>query len=269
MIIFLYGEDSFRRNKKVRELTDAYKEKHPSIDMAVYDLDESPEDWGKARDFLVQPSMFADAKLLVIKEVQSVGEKEWIKTLKRQAETEKTFVIISDGKSPKKDFGFLKKSPVKIQEFAELESVSLSAFFVKEAGLRGLEFSNDAKSFLLAYVGDSKERSALLVNELEKIYLGGFGRVISKQDLDGLVKFEKREAVWRAGSAMLRERNVFRRLGLLEKILFQREAPSYIFNSLGFQASGKTALKLAEYDVSVKSGGLEYEEALTDFALLS
>lgn len=267
MIIFLFGEDSYRRGQKVKELTDAYKKKHPSIDMAVFDLEEDSEDWQKARDFLGQPSMFADAKLVVIKEAQSVGEKEWIKTLKKQVEAEKVFVIISDGKRPRKDFGFLATSPVKFQEFGELEGPSLSVFFKQEAKLRLLDFSEEAKRFLLASVSGSGGRSAFLVNELEKIYLGGFGPEISKKDIEDIVRFETRETVFRASSVILGERSPLRRLAVLEGMLSGGEASSYVFNSLGFQVRGKTALKLADYDVSVKSGTLEYEEALTDFVL--
>ncbi len=269
MIIHLYGEDLYRRGRKIREFVGAYKEKHPSVDMAVYDLEEIPDDWQKVRDFLNQPSMFVDAKLAVIKEAQSVENKEWIKTLKGQAEAEKTFVIISDRKTPKKEFKFLLKSPVKSQEFGELEGAALSGFLKKEAALRNLKFAEEAWHFFLAYINDSKERSVLAVNELEKLYLQGNGETVSLTRLQEVVRFERKEAVWRAGSAILRERNAGRRLGILEKILIQREAPSYIFNSLGFQAKDRTALILADYDVSVKSGGLEYEEALTDFVLLS
>ena len=269
MIIFLYGKDSYRRNRKLKELSDAYREKHAPIDMAVFDLEDNPDDWQKAGDFLNQPSMFVDSKLAVVKGAQAVSSKEWIDILKAQIEAEKVFVIISEENPPKKEFKFLTKENVTSQKFDELEDAALAGFLKKEANLRDLLFAEDAWRFFLSYIADSKERSALAVNELEKICLSGLSGEISLARLRTVVRFERKEEVFRIASAILREREVGRRLGALERTFLQREAPSYVFNSLGFQASGKSALELADYDVSIKSGGLEYEEALTDFILFS
>ena len=46
----------------------------------------------------------------------------------------------------------------------------------------------------------------------------------------------------------------------------EKEA-AYIFNSLAYIAKGKDIVRMADYDVAVKSGNLEYEEALTDFVI--
>jgi DNA polymerase III delta subunit len=269
MVIYLYGEDSYRRNRKLKELVRAYEKKNPSVDVAVFDLEENSDDWQRAKDFLNQPSMFVDAKLAVIKEVQAAGDKEWIKTLKEQVGAEKIFVIVSDKKSPKKEFRFLSKAPVKSQEFNELEGAALAGFLKKEAALRNLGFTEEASRFFLSYIADSKERSVLAVRELEKLYLLGLRGEIQLTRLQTAIRFEKKEAVWRAASAILGRGSVGRKLGVLERVLLQREAPSYVFNSLGFQARDRQALRLADYDISLKSGGLEYEEALTDFILSS
>ncbi len=267
MIIFLYGKDSYRRNRKLRELCDAYREKYAPLDMAVFDLEDNPDDWQKAADFLNQPSMFVDSKLAVIKAAQAVDAKEWISVLKNQIEIEKVFVVISEEIPPKKDFKFLTKEGVTSQQFGELEEAVLAAFLKKEITLRGLRFSEDASRYFLSYVADSAERSALAVNELDKLRLLSAGEEISLTRLRTIVRYRRKDEVFRIASAVLREREAGRRLGALERAFLQREAPSYVFNSLGFQAKGKSALRLADYDISIKSGGLEYEEALTDFVL--
>jgi DNA polymerase III delta subunit len=267
MIIFLYGEDSYRRGRKLKELVKAYREKHASVDMTTFDLEDDPDNWQRARDFLGQPSMFVDTKLIVIKEAQTVDGKEWIKLLKEQTDAKKIFVIISDRKPAKAKFKFLLKEPIKSQEFSDLEGAALSAFIKKEAALREMRLAGSALKFFLTGISEGRDRSIRAVNELEKLYLQGFRDEVSQAELRESIRFEKKEAVWKAASAILRSRDLPSRLGALENMFLQREAPSYVFNSLGFQAKGKAALRLADYDVSIKSGGLEYEEALTDFVI--
>lgn len=269
MVFFLYGKDSFRRNRYLGELIAPYKAKYADLDLRVFDLEDEPDSWPEARDFLNQPSMFVESKVLVVKEGTSVEEKDWRETLKKQIDQPKIFVFVSQTNRPTKKFDFLLKKPVKSREFPELEGTELADFLKKEAALRGLEFAEDAWRFFLAYIADSAERSTLAVNELEKLYLLGFGKKVSLSSLRTVIRFEKKEEVWRAASAILGEKNLGRRLGALEKTFLQREAPSYVFNSLGFQARGRSALRLADYDISLKSGGLEYEEALVDFILSS
>ena len=68
MIYFLYGPDSYRRNQKLKSSLDGYRKKYPTGDIMAVDLEENPDDWTKARDFLNQPSMFVDSKVLIVKE---------------------------------------------------------------------------------------------------------------------------------------------------------------------------------------------------------
>ncbi|MFH0712403.1 MAG: hypothetical protein V2A55_00875 [Candidatus Jorgensenbacteria bacterium] len=269
MIIHLYGKDSYRRNRKLKELSEAYQKKHAPIDMTVFDLENDPDDWQRAGDFFNQPSMFVDSKLAVVRGAQAADNKEWTSILKAQVDAEKVFVIISDNNPPKKEFRFLSKETVMSQKFDELEGATLAGFLEKEAALRGLRFTEDAWHFFLSYIADSEERSALAVNELEKLLLLGFREEVTLARLRTVINFERREEVFRIASVILGNGGIGRKLGAFEKALLQREAPSYIFNSLGFQAQGKPALQLADYDISLKSGGLEYEEAVTDFILSS
>ncbi|MBI4033955.1 MAG: hypothetical protein HY378_00185, partial [Candidatus Brennerbacteria bacterium] len=269
MIIFLYGEDSFRRGAFLEELIAPYKAKYADLDLKVFDLEDKPDSWLEARDFLNQPSMFVESKVLIVKDATAVEDKEWVKILKSQVEQPKNFVFISQKSKPTKKFGFLLEKPAKSREFRELEGAALENFLKKEIADRGLRFAEGASRFFLSYIAASLERSALAANELEKIRLLGTSEEITLRRLREVIRFEKREEVWMVASAILREGSAGRRLGLLERVFLGRQTPSYVFNSLGFQARGKSALRLADYDISVKSGGLEYEEALTDFVISS
>jgi len=107
MIIFLHGEDSYRRGAKLSDVVQQYRAKHAQMDMKEFDLEENPEDWVKAKDFLEQPSMFVEAKLLVVKEADSVDTKEWVAALKREINAEKIFVVVVNAKKPIAKLKFL------------------------------------------------------------------------------------------------------------------------------------------------------------------
>lgn len=241
--------------------------------MLSIDLEDSPDNWTKVRDFLNQPSMFVDSKLVVVKEIGVVprtgGEKEWAKVLKNYLETPKTFILISDEKAPRSVFKFLLKEPVKSQVFLELEGSTLEAFLKKEATERNLSFDPKAWRFFCSYITSQEQKSWLAVNELEKLALAKFNQPISLDNLRLVVRWHAKEKTFLMAGQILRTGDFREKLRALEQLFLQKEAPAYIFNSLAYQAKGEAVLKLADYDVSIKSGGLEYEEALTDFCLES
>ncbi len=55
----------------------------------------------------------------------------------------------------------------------------------------------------------------------------------------------------------------------LEELFFAREEPAKIFNILASRnyLSPEMLKKLADYDVAVKSGKMDYDEVLVDLAL--
>ncbi|MEK7169394.1 MAG: hypothetical protein AAB700_00980 [Patescibacteria group bacterium] len=270
MIYFLYGPDSYRRNQKLKSSLDGYRKKYPTGDIMAVDLEENPDDWTKARDFLNQPSMFVDSKVLIVKESGDVPEKEeknWIKVLKSELETAHTFIFVSNAKKPLKAFEFLLKPPAKSDFFGELDGGLLEAFVKKEAATRGLEFEKSAWDFLLNCLSSVAERSWVAVAELEKISLSGFSQPIKSSDLKKIISPVLDDQVFEAARKISWSRSWAEKLGLLESLFLQKKEAAYIFNSLAYIAKGKDIVRMADYDVAVKSGNLEYEEALLDFVL--
>ncbi|MDI6821055.1 MAG: hypothetical protein QMD65_02630 [Patescibacteria group bacterium] len=267
MIIYLYGPDSYRRNLKLREIVKFYRKKHREADIISIDLSDNDSDWIKIRDFLTQPSMFVDSKIALVKESGSIEEKDWIEGLKNQIKTEKTFVIISDCDEPKKEFNFLLKSPVQFQFFGELEDRLLDTFLKKEADSKNLVFSEDALRFFVNYIKSSSDRSWHIVNELEKISLANFKNPITLQILQLIIDWAATYEVFRIAREITACKTTKERLRFLERAFLQGVSPAYMFNSLGFQARAETLLRLADYDVAIKSGKIDYKEALFDFAI--
>jgi DNA polymerase III delta subunit len=267
MIYFFYGPDSYRRNQKLNSSIAEYRKKHPAADLAIFDLEEEPDDWMKARDFLIQPSMFVDSKVLVVKNSGEIKEKEWLKVLKSELETPHTFVFISDGKKPLKAFEFLLALPAKNNFFGELEGRILEMFVKKEAEARNVGFEKNALEYFLGYLASVPERSWVAISELEKISLAGFSQPIKFQDLKTIIAQDLNNDVFGTAREIVWAKTWPEKLKLLEKLLLQKKEPAYIFNSLAYSVRGKELVRLADYDVAIKSGNLDYEEALLDFVL--
>lgn len=273
MIVLLYGADSYRRNKKLNELVSAYREKHKEADMLTLDLEENPDDWTRARDFLGQPSLFETSKLLAVKEFACVEEKDlpagrrgWKAILQSYIDDRRTFIFLSQADAPKKAFQFLLKDPVAVQAFEELSGASLELFLKREAKEREIVFTSDGFRFFCSYISGCKEKSWQGIRELEKISLADFASPIRSSDIQTAIHYEEREAVFALARKIIFSADAPSRLFLLERLLHAADS-AYAFNSLAYQARGKSLERFADYDVAVKSGKLEYEEALTDFVL--
>ncbi len=267
MVIYLYGPDSYRRKMKLDSLLSEYKKKYPSMDIFSADFEENPEDWEKVRDFLNQPSIFVDSKIAVVRYPQEVKEKAWREILKKFLKDEKTFMLLSDEKKPLKDFQFLLNAPSKAQEFKVLEGKMLELFVREEARARGLVFAPDALALFARYLELGEERSWNAVAELDKLALVAGNEPISKEMIAAYFNQLTKYQVFQVTARMLSSHDWKERLSLLERLFLQHEASAYIFNSLGYAARGRNVVALADYDISIKSGKLEYEEALLKFAL--
>lgn len=265
MIYFLYGPDSYRRSEKLKEIVDAYKAKHEHADLYVLDCGEDGDRWSDAVDFSGQPSMFSPSKVLVVKDSGEIKEKEWISFLRRNIDTKDIFIFISDFRNPAKEFLFLNDSPYKM-EFPELSGRELGLFVEREGKKRGVSFETSALSSfvnLLEGLGDKTWRA---ISELERFSLLGYGK-ISLDDFKTHSTLAAKGIVKNETGKILRVKTRGERLRILEKLFLEHGDVLYIFNSLSYQSVGEHAAILADLDISVKSGSLEYEEAVLSFVL--
>ena len=117
MIIYLYGPDSYRRQKKLKEIVTKYKQKHSAVTVERFDLGEE-SDLLQLRDFIKNQSLFDSFKLAIV----SIGiggnfGNDFAEFLKSQLESEKTILLLLADKELSKEFKFLLKKPVISQNF--------------------------------------------------------------------------------------------------------------------------------------------------------
>ncbi|MFH0806622.1 MAG: hypothetical protein V1885_02785 [Candidatus Brennerbacteria bacterium] len=267
MVILLFGPDSYRRMEKAKALIATYRAKYPLADLLSIDLEENPEEWTNARDFLRQPSIFVDSKVLFVREPVAAEEKGWGEALKEAAETKGVVVILSAEKDPTETFPFLAHEGVGRQEFNELAGRILEVFVMREAKTRGIAFEPAAFSFFLNYLESLPLRSARASSELDRIALASFPSPVTRENLERLTAWLPSEELYSGLRPVYAGVSPLERLTALERLFLGPEPAARIFNTVAYAISGASVVALAAYDIAVKSGKLEYEEALTDFAV--
>ena len=163
---------------------------------------------------------------------------------------------------------FIIKKAFKVEEFPNLESEKWRFFIQKEAKERKAILTPGAVNFLAeVYKNDSWG----LVNELDKIGLISPIRNIDIEDLKkiGDYNYESPD-IFAFINAVSRNWSLARRMNnALEKLFISQEEPVKIFNifaSLNWLPR-QIIKKLADCDIMVKSGKMDYEEVLVDLAL--
>ncbi len=257
MIIFLYGSESYFRFHKQKEIVKQYQLKHSHLSVDRFDLSEDDE--GMCfKDFVSAVSLFDSFKLAVVNSPLQSELKELFK--KNLTSKELILLLISESK-PNKEFDFLLKKPVIFQEFSPLEGKEWQEFVDLEIKKRDLKLRPEILSSIInEYAGNCWG----LVTELEKLALCNFLAPLGR----GSPNFIGRQLKYDFFSMInkLSRGNFVNKVPILETLM-NDEDPAKIFNVLAFAASPENKKILADYDIAIKSGKLDYETALTDFAI--
>jgi len=270
MFIFLYGPDDYRRIQKKKEIIAEFKKKHSAFGLGIFDLEAD----GGIDNFLAfagSQSIFETAKLAVLENAFVPEAEKLAKMLKPLAAEKGTTILLAEREKPVKAFSFLLEKPSLAQKFENLEGPEWGAFIRSEAQKIDLRLEGSAVQFLgTVYQGNSWA----LVTELQKLSAlkvsrgrGGeaaHAATVEKGDLD-VLDLEAAPNYWALING-LKSYDARTRLFALEKLFAANDPPPKIFNILAAQAGEKTP-RMAEYDLAVKSGKMDYEEVLLDLAI--
>lgn len=259
MIIFLFGEDSFRSNEKLAEIKNKFLEKNKEgTSLFVFDFAE--KEWNIQEIILHISSvgLFSSKKLAIIKNIIS-GKKDFEnekleKLLKIEAKKEKSDLILifwEGGKIKKSDklYKLLQKI-AKCQEFELLEGAKLRNWVIGEIrkiGEENISISSSAIEKLIVFVGNDLN---LLSREIEKLAVYKNKGEISGEDVDSLVKSKIDTDIFKTVDALARG-DKKTALKTLHDHLDSGEDPFYLLSMYFYQFRNLVKVKpLAEKNMS-------------------
>ncbi|MBI1838728.1 MAG: hypothetical protein HYR95_00270 [Candidatus Colwellbacteria bacterium] len=256
MIIFLYGPDSYRRLQKLAGIQKAYREKRGNLSEEKFDFSEE-ECFENFKSFIANRSLFDKTKLAIVENLFGHDrEKEIKKLLVSEIETKDFAIVIVENKKPPAAFSFLIKEGVQFQEFPELESAKLTFFINKEAENRKFKLSAKTAEAIANSFGSD---TWAIITELEKMALMA----------DAVLESKSKPEYFACINILKNSKSFKQKISVLETLLSDRgDDPARVFNSLSYKLTNvEEARALAGYDLTVKSGKLDYEEVLVDLAL--
>jgi len=220
----------------------------------------------RLRDFNKNRSLFDALRFGIVSGISSLegkDKKELSAILSENLDNKDAVILISEEKKPAKEFGFLLKKPVLSQEFKDLDSAQARRFLQEASKERDLKLDRESQELLIkVYEGNVWG----LVTELDKLALLN-KREVSYEMLKSHSDLSFLANVYSTIHEMRNSRRIERRLSLLEQSMLRNVDSGMIFNIFStFLKDLAERVRAADYDVLVKSGRLEYQEAL--FALL-
>jgi len=207
MIIFFYGQDTFRSRKKLQELKDKFlREVDPGGSSLVFKDGENIA-LAEINELVGTPSLFARKRMVILENIFKNKKPEFFKEitayLKSRRKNEENILVFWDdiseeeklNKEKKVFFDFLKKADYS-GNFKILSNKEAADWIKNEVGARGGAITNDAASFLVSLSGGDLWQIDNEINKLinfklsQKLNLSAAegGAVINKIDIEKLVR---------------------------------------------------------------------------------
>lgn len=293
MIILLHGSDSYRRNREAVKNVNGFKLKYPTASVEYFSLgpnekkENALQEFLRLKEFCSNVSMFADKKMVVLHNLWGAefkrGKKpederkadyltlgkEFKSFLKSQIDSKDIIILISGDKFPQSSFAFLKGRTAKTEEFKELDNQKLKLFVKNETKELGVDIKDNTLDFLLDFFkGDLWS----IMTEVQKLrWMAPFGKtaVIDMSLLKKTGDYPQIEDTFPFIQALSFPGNIQRKLSMYENMVISREEPAKIFNILqSFNYLSPQLLeRLADYDIMVKSGKMDYDDVLLDLII--
>ncbi|OGZ69351.1 MAG: DNA polymerase III subunit delta [Candidatus Staskawiczbacteria bacterium RIFCSPHIGHO2_02_FULL_42_22] len=259
MILFIYGDDSYRSKEKLDEIISHYKEVRKSGLNLMY-VDATTGTFADFYDrFKISP-MFAETKLVILKNVSSSKQfqEDFLQEITILQTLKDVIVIFEKEKIDQrlKLFKTLLKE-CKCQEFALLDARQVTAWVGKELEKLGAKINKDALDILARYAGNDLWR---LKQEIKKLADFKRGLVIKKEDVELMVAPNIENDIFKTIDA-LAEKNKTRALQLLHTHLDSGENALYLLSMVAYQFRNLLMVKeLSEeglmYASIIKKSGL-------------
>ncbi len=262
MIIFLYGQDTYRAKKKLKEIIEHYQKVHKSgLNFRFLDLAEkTAEEFEDFKDNIRQASMFKEKKLQILSNPfsNSFFKEKFLERAEDFIKSEDIIVLFQEDGIKKNDklFKFLKKK-AKCQEFNLLGGRKLYSWVKDRFEKEGFKVKEDVLEKLISFVGNDLWR---MENEILKLTNYRKRGKIKKEDVELLVRPEIETDIFKTIDAIA-QRDKKKALSLLYKHLGKGDNPLYLLSMISYQF--RNVLQIKElidkhkpYNIILKKSGL-------------
>ncbi len=245
MLIFIYGEDTFRAREKVAVMKKRFCEKFDSSGMNLAEFDLSSggvvSSFGEIMQSIQSPPFLGEKRMVVIHEllgsVESVKEKvkPWVEGLSNIPDS--TIVILVDEAEPEKLVkhliykAFLGKSEVHEYPFPVLQGAELTRWVAARSQALGAKFDRPALMSLVERVGADLWQ---MNNELGKLMAYADGQRITQEMVAEFVRASFEDQIFQLVDAVA-HRNAAQAIRLLEEERQSGATDQYIFGMLARQ----------------------------------
>jgi DNA polymerase-3 subunit delta len=220
MIIFLYGQDTYRSRQKLNEIIERYKK-------------------------IQQTSMFAEKKMIVLKSIFPDREfkESFLKNSKKFINSEDIILFFESGEVPRNDslFKLLKKYG-KSQGFEHLEGEQLRRWVKKEFANLKTKIDENALAKLIEFVGSNLWQ---MENEIRKLVSYKKNKKVEVKDIELLVKPKIETDIFKTIDAIA-SKNKKQAIELIHKHLEKGDAPLYLLSMINFQFRNLLIVKSQE-----------------------
>ncbi len=259
MIIFLFGQDSYRSKQKLDEIVGQYKNVRKS-GLNLMRVDAIEADFAEFFGHFRAVGMFAEKKLVVLKNLfaNKQFQEDFLEEVKTLQELQDITVVYED-EEPDQRLKIFKQlvKMAKCQEFKSLDPKNLKLWAQSELQVLNAKINLDALDLLTAYTGPDCWR---LHQEIKKLADYKKGVTIKKEDVELMVRPSIALDIFKTIDA-LAHKNKKQALVLLRKHLDEGDNVLYLLSMIAFQFKNLLIVKeLAEkrmmYDSIVKKSGL-------------
>ncbi len=233
MLIFLYGQDTYRSRRKLNEIINHYKEIHKS-GLSLKCLDGEKLDYQDFKNETQSVSMFNEKKLVVVEKANSNQEfkQDFLKDSERFIKTKDIILFYEPGEVPKDEFSKYLEKNSKSQKFHFLDGQKLKNWLKKEIISYGAKIDEEALEELVDFVGNDLWQ---MENEIKKLVSYKKDKEkIEAQDIELLVKPKIETDIFKTIDAMS-ENKKSQALILLHKHLAKGDAALYLLSMINFQ----------------------------------
>lgn len=240
MIILLYGEDTYRLKKKIKEIISEYKNKHQS-GLSFARFNEKELDFNKFEEKVEAVSMFSEKKLIILENIFSEKKfkEDFFEYIKKNKIKDNKDLIIVLSQEGKLAASTLKRKVNMFEEFIPLKGVGLLNWIKKDVLEKGGSIDGGAVNELSLRVGSDLWQMS---GEISKLISYKKNQLITKEDVILLVKAGIGLNIFATIDA-LASRNKKGALRLFHQHLNQGENENYLFSMFVYQMRNLLRIK--------------------------